>query len=69
MAHIDCDWYESVKLSLEQITPNLVKGGYLIIDDYYRYSGCTTAVDEYFKDKKNQFKFLKKERLVVKKLN
>lgn len=69
LAHIDCDWYESVKLSLKQITPNLVNGGYLIIDDYYRYSGCTAAVDEYFKDKKNEFEFLKKERLVIKKVN
>lgn len=69
LAHIDCDWYESVKLSLEQITPNLTKGGYLIIDDYYRYSGCTTAVDEFFRDKMNEFEFLKKERLVIKKIN
>lgn len=69
LAHIDCDWYESVKLSLEQITPKLVVGGYLIIDDYYRYSGCTTAVDEYFKSKMQNFKFIKKERLIVKRIS
>lgn len=69
LAHIDCDWYDSVKLSLERITPNLVIGGYLIIDDYYRYSGCTTAVDDYFKDKRNDFEFFIKERLVIRKIN
>ncbi len=69
LAHIDCDWYESVKLSLERITPHLVKGGYLIIDDYYRYSGCNKAVDEYFKELKNDYKFYKNERLLIEKLN
>lgn len=69
LAHIDCDWYESVKVSLERITPHLVKGGYLIIDDYYRYSGCTKAVNEYFKELKKDYKFYENERLLIEKLN
>lgn len=51
LAHIDCDWYESVKLCLERIVPNLIKNGVIIIDDYFTWSGCSSAVDEYFADK------------------
>ena len=57
LAHIDCDWYDSVKLSLKQIEPNLVNGGVLIIDDYYSWSGTKKAVDEYFKDIKYNYTF------------
>lgn len=69
LAHIDCDWYESVKVSLERIVPHLVKGGYLIIDDYYRYSGCNKAVNEYFEALKKDYRFYENERLLIKKLN
>ena len=56
-AHIDCDWYDSVMVSLKQIEPNLSVGGIMIIDDYYAWSGCKTAIDEYFADKKFKSKF------------
>ncbi len=51
LAHIDCDWYASVMSCLLQIEPNLSPGGKLILDDYYEWSGCRNAVDEYFNDK------------------
>ena len=51
LAHIDCDWYASVMSCLLQIEPNLSPGGKLIFDDYYEWSGCRNAVDEYFSDK------------------
>ena len=51
LAHIDCDWYASVMSCLIQIEPNLSPGGKLIFDDYYEWSGCRNAVDEYFSDK------------------
>ncbi|MCB0211823.1 MAG: class I SAM-dependent methyltransferase [Anaerolineae bacterium] len=67
LAHIDCDWYESVLLCLSRIEPYLVKGGTMVIDDYYHWSGCRDAVDNYFKDK-NGYEFIKKSRLhIVKK--
>ena len=47
VAHIDCDWYQSVKTCLERLWPRLVRGGTLIIDDYYHWSGCRRAVDEF----------------------
>ncbi|MGB5593504.1 MAG: TylF/MycF/NovP-related O-methyltransferase [Crocosphaera sp.] len=65
LAHIDGDWYESVMTCLQQIEPHLIEKGVLIIDDYYSWSGCRKAVDEYFKDKQNMYKFVKKSRLHI----
>lgn len=64
-AHIDCDWYDSVMVCLERIVPSLVRGGILVIDDYDCWSGCRKAVDEYFKNKKEDFIFEKKSRLHI----
>jgi len=47
-AHLDGDWYESTKTCLERIAPLLVPGGRIVLDDYGKWSGCRTAVDEYF---------------------
>jgi O-methyltransferase len=46
-AHLDCDWYEPVKLCLDRIYPALSPGGFVISDDYYNYEGATRAVDEF----------------------
>lgn len=47
LAHIDGDWYESVRTCLERIAPRLSPGGVMVIDDYDAWSGCRTAVDEF----------------------
>ena len=54
-AHIDCDWYDSVMVCLKAIVPQLAQEGVIIIDDYYDWSGCKTATDEYFLGKENAF--------------
>lgn len=46
LAHIDCDWYESVRTCIERILPVLAPGGIIVFDDYNSYSGCRRAVDE-----------------------
>ena len=46
-AHIDCDWYDSVRVCIERIAPKLSKGGMVVFDDYSSYSGCRRAVDEW----------------------
>lgn len=56
-AHIDCDWYDSVMTSLQRIEPKLSKGGILVFDDYFIWSGCRRAVDDYFSDKKDRYEF------------
>lgn len=50
-AHLDGDWYESTLTCLERIAPLLVPGGRIVLDDYFFWSGCRTAVDEYFADR------------------
>ena len=65
LAHIDCDWYDSVLVCLERIVPLLVPGGILVIDDYDHWSGCRQAVDTYFQDKKERFLFEKRSRLHI----
>lgn len=47
LAHIDCDWYEPVRMCLERITPHLSVGGILVLDDYFDYGGATKATDEF----------------------
>jgi hypothetical protein len=64
-AHIDGDWYESVMTCLERIEPLLIPGGVLVIDDYDHWSGCRKAVDEYFRDKKSQYRFVRRLRLHI----
>ena len=51
LAHLDGDWYESTMTCLERIAPLLVDGGRIVLDDYYAWSGCRAAVDEYFADR------------------
>ncbi len=51
VAHIDADWYSSTLTCLDRIAPHLTPGGRIVIDDYYRWSGCRRAVDEYFSDR------------------
>jgi Macrocin-O-methyltransferase (TylF) len=50
-AHLDGDWYESTMTCLGRIAPRLVPGGRIVLDDYYKWSGCRAAVDEYFADR------------------
>lgn len=52
-AHIDCDWYDSVKICIERIAPQLSPGGVIIFDDYSSYSGCKRAVDEWLESDTN----------------
>ena len=47
-AHVDGDWYESTMTCLERLCPLLTPGGRMVLDDYYAWSGCAAAVDEYF---------------------
>lgn len=65
LAHIDADWYESVRTCLERIEPRLSRGGVLVIDDYDHWSGCRKAVDEYFADKRDRYDFVRRARLQI----
>jgi O-methyltransferase len=44
---LDGDWYESTRVCLEALFPRMAAGGIVIIDDYYTWSGCARAVNEF----------------------
>ena len=46
--HIDGDWYESVKVCLDQLYDKVVPGGVIQLDDYGYWLGARRAVDEFF---------------------
>jgi hypothetical protein len=51
--HLDCDLYESYKLSLEMLYDKVQPGGVILFDEYgdERWPGATKAIDEFFRDK------------------
>lgn len=53
IAHIDCDWYEPVRYCISAVSERLSVGGILILDDYYAYGGCRTAVHEFLATKRD----------------
>ncbi len=54
-AHIDVDWYDPVKTCLERILPNLSVGGVVVLDDYFDWSGCRKATDDFLRKHRRQF--------------
>lgn len=54
-AHIDVDWYEPVKISLERIFPLLSPGGCIVLDDYNDWGGCKKATDEFLYKMEGQY--------------
>ena len=53
-AHIDCDWYDPVRLCLERLAPHMPKGGVFVLDDFNDYGGCRRAATE-FLDREPEF--------------
>jgi hypothetical protein len=47
LLRLDGDWHESTRVCLEELYDQVVEGGFVIIDDYGCFSGCTKAVDEF----------------------
>ena len=53
LLHLDCDLYESYKLSLEILYDKVQPGGIIMFDEYgdVRWPGAIKAIDEFFHDK------------------
>lgn len=56
---IDADWYESTKLCLEYLYDNVVRGGYVILDDYGCWEGCRRATDEFLEERNSRVELQK----------
>jgi Macrocin-O-methyltransferase (TylF) len=63
-AHLDGDWYESTMTCLTRIAPLVVPGGRIVLDDYFQWSGCRAAVDEYFSGR-DEFRLERRSKLHV----
>ena len=53
LLHLDCDLYESYKISLEILYDKVVPGGIIMFDEYAdgRWPGAKKAIDEFFTDR------------------
>jgi O-methyltransferase len=47
LLHVDCDFYDAVKLTLETFYARLSPGAYVVINDYGSYAGARRATDEF----------------------
>ncbi len=47
LLRLDTDWYASTRAELDHLYPRLVRGGIVIVDDYFRWQGARKAVDDY----------------------
>ena len=59
LLHVDADWYASVKIVLETFYDKVVEGGFVVLDDYWRWPGCREAVTDYLKERQIQGVVLK----------
>lgn len=64
LAYLDGGEYDPTRFLLEQLTPRLVAGGRLIIDDYHNRDECKRAVDDYFRGKSG-FRLERRSRMNV----
>lgn len=55
LLRLDGDWYDSIKICLENFYDRVVVGGVVIIDDYWTYEGCKKALDEFMESRKLTF--------------
>lgn len=51
LLHIDADWYDSVILCLRVLYDRVPVGGYIVLDDYGRWEGCTRATNDFLEER------------------
>jgi O-methyltransferase len=50
--HIDADWYSSVMSVLQAFYEKVVPGGFIVLDDYGYWEGCTRAFEDFVSQNK-----------------
>jgi len=44
---LDGDWYDSIMDCFNNLFPQVINGGIILLDDYYTWDGCSKAVHDY----------------------
>lgn len=47
LLHVDADWYGPTLLALERLSPGVVPGGIVAVDDYHYWEGSRKAVEAF----------------------
>ena len=47
LLHLDTDWYESLRVCLENLYDRVEPGGFVVLDDYGYWEGCRRAWHEF----------------------
>tara|TARA_B100000963_G_C22596071_1_gene657887 strand:- start:398 stop:1147 length:750 start_codon:yes stop_codon:yes gene_type:complete len=69
LLRLDTDFYKSTKIELETLYKHIIKGGFIIYDDYGHWKGQFDAVEEFYKSKKINplmIRSSRKERIAIK---
>jgi len=48
LLHVDCDWYDSTRVVLENLYDSVVPGGVVVLDDHFYWNGAGQAANEFF---------------------
>jgi O-methyltransferase len=51
LLHIDADWYDSVRLVLDIFYDRVAPGGFIVLDDYGFWPGCSKAVHDFLRER------------------
>ena len=51
LLHIDADWYDSVLLCLRTFYDAVSPRGFVVLDDYGRWEGCTRATNDFLEER------------------
>jgi hypothetical protein len=54
--HLDVDWYDAVQFALAALYPKVSPGGYVVVDDYGKWSGCRKAVDQFVAGRRQELR-------------
>lgn len=57
--HVDADWYDSVKAVLDRFYDQVVPGGFVVLDDFHKWPGCSHAVADFSNERGVEFDILR----------
>jgi O-methyltransferase len=52
LLRLDADWYDSTMLCLDSLFDHVSENGYIVLDDYYTWDGCSRALHDFLSKRK-----------------